>query len=116
MRKVLLTLAILLLVTSQVARADVSSSPAPADEYFGPYKQSVIEIRNRLNDYDALDPRAMLDPSVGGYLDHRASCRSRLAAKVSARSVASPHLGALDPRILARRPVARAVLVWRRCP
>ncbi len=70
MRKVLLTLAILLLVTSQVARADVSSSPAPADEYFGPYKQSVIEIRNRLNDYDALDPRAMLDPSVGGYLDH----------------------------------------------
>ncbi len=70
MRKVLLTLAILLLVTSQVARADVSSGPAPADEYFGPYKQSVIEIRNRLNDYDALDPRAMLDPSVGGYLDH----------------------------------------------
>ncbi len=70
MRKVLLTLAILLMVSSQVARADVSSSPAPADEYFGPYKQSVIEIRNRLSDYDALDPRAMLDPSVGGYLDH----------------------------------------------
>jgi len=70
MRKVLLTLAILLMFSSQVARADVSSSPAPADEYFGPYKQSVIEIRNRLNDYDALDPRAMLDPSVGGYLDH----------------------------------------------
>jgi len=70
MRKVLLTLAILLLVSSQVARAGVSSGPAPADEYFGPYKQSVIEIRNRLNDYDALDPRAMLDPSVAGYLDH----------------------------------------------
>jgi hypothetical protein len=70
MRKVLLTLAILLVVSSQVARAGVSSGSAPADEYFGPYKQSVIEIRNRLNDYDALDPRAMLDPSVAGYLDH----------------------------------------------
>lgn len=25
-----------------------ASGPAPADEYFGPYKESVLEIRNRL--------------------------------------------------------------------
>lgn len=26
----------------------ISSGPAPADEYFGPFKESVLEIRNRL--------------------------------------------------------------------
>jgi hypothetical protein len=70
MRKALTTLAILLVACLQVARADVTPSAAPADEYFGPYSQSVLEIRNRLDDYDKLDNRAMLEPSVGGYLDH----------------------------------------------
>lgn len=70
MRKALTTLAILLVACLQVARADVKPSAAPADEYFGPYSQSVLEIRNRLDDYDKLDNRAMLEPSVGGYLDH----------------------------------------------
>ncbi|HEX3671607.1 MAG TPA: hypothetical protein VHT92_07895 [Candidatus Cybelea sp.] len=70
MRKVLITLAILLVVGLQAARADVNPNAAPADEYFGPYQQSVLEIRNRLNDYDRLDGGTMLDPSVGAYLDH----------------------------------------------
>ncbi|HET6276867.1 MAG TPA: hypothetical protein VFE16_13130 [Candidatus Cybelea sp.] len=70
MRKVLMALSVLLVVTVQAARANVNPNAAPADEYFGPYRQSVLEIRNRLNDYDRLDPNSMLDPSVGGYLDH----------------------------------------------
>ena len=70
MRKVLIAFAVLLVVGVQAARADVTPNAAPADEYFGPYRQSVLEIRNRLNDYDRLDPNTMLDPSVGGYLDH----------------------------------------------
>ncbi len=69
MRKSLVTLAILLLACSQTARADVSNS-APADEYFGPLSQSVLEIRNRLNDYDQRDSRTMLDPDVTASLDH----------------------------------------------
>ena len=70
MRKALTTVIIMLVACLQVARADVNTNAAPADEYFGPYSQSVLEIRNRLNDYDKLDAREMLDPSVGGYLDH----------------------------------------------
>jgi hypothetical protein len=71
MRKAIGALALLFAVASlQVARADVNPNAAPADEYFGPYQQSVLEIRNRLNDYDQLAGHTMLDPSVGGYLDH----------------------------------------------
>jgi hypothetical protein len=71
MRKALLAVTIALVICLQLARADAGpSAAAPADEYFGPYQQSVLEIRNRLNDYDRLDPRGMLDPSVAGYLDH----------------------------------------------
>lgn len=70
MRKVLTALTALLVVSVAAARADVISNSAPADEYFGPYQQSVLEIRNRLNDYDRLNGHTMLDPSVAGYLDH----------------------------------------------
>lgn len=70
MRKALSTLTILFVACLQVARADVKPAAAPADEYFGPYSQSVLEIRNRLDDYDKLDNGQMLEPSVGGYLDH----------------------------------------------
>lgn len=70
MRKTLLILSILLVAGLQAARADVAPNSAPADEYFGPYKQSVLEIRNRLNDYDRHDDGSMLDPSVPPYLDH----------------------------------------------
>ena len=70
MRKVLLAVAVLLVACMQVARADAGRNAAPADEYFGPYQQSVLEIRNRLNDFDQRDTGAMLDPSVPGELNH----------------------------------------------
>jgi hypothetical protein len=69
MRKAALTLSLLFVASITVARADISNS-APADEYFGPSQQSVLEIRNRLNDYDQRDPGAMLDPEVTSSLDH----------------------------------------------
>jgi outer membrane biosynthesis protein TonB len=70
MRKVLLAVTILLAASLQAARADANQNAAPADEYFGPYKQSVLEIRNRLDDYDKYDNGAMMDPTVAQYLDH----------------------------------------------
>ncbi len=69
MRLAALMLSLLFVASITVARADITNS-APADEYFGPSKQSVLEIRNRLNDYDQRDPRAMLDPEVTSSLDH----------------------------------------------
>ena len=30
----------------------LASGPAPADEYFGPFKESVLEIRNRLMSFE----------------------------------------------------------------
>jgi hypothetical protein len=42
---------------------------APADEYFGPHHQSVLEIRNRLDRMDARSNREMLDPNVVVELD-----------------------------------------------
>jgi len=82
MRIVLSMLTILFVACLHVARADVTpaSAPAyvnvaaaPADEYFGPYHQSILEIRNRLNDYDLRDDSAMLDPTVTQYLDQLSS-------------------------------------------
>ena len=69
MRLAALMLSLLFVASITVARADITNS-APADEYFGPSKQSVLEIRNRLNDYDQRDPGAMLDPEVTSSLDH----------------------------------------------
>jgi hypothetical protein len=42
---------ILALACSSVAYADIHDS-APADEYFGPFKESVLGIRNRLLDLE----------------------------------------------------------------
>jgi hypothetical protein len=70
MRIALVTLGILFVACFQVARADVSINAAPADEYFGPAQQSILEIRNRLNDYDKRDIREMLDPGVQTSLNH----------------------------------------------
>ncbi len=70
MRKVLLVVTVLLVACIQAARADVNANAAPADEYFGPSQQSVLEIRNRLSDFDQRGERAMLDPSVSASLDH----------------------------------------------
>jgi hypothetical protein len=45
LRAVALTL---VLACSSAALPALASGPAPADEYFGPFKESVLEIRNRL--------------------------------------------------------------------
>jgi hypothetical protein len=70
MRTALVTLCMLFVVCSQAARAETTSNAAPADEYFGPAQQSVLEIRNRLDNYDARDAQAMLDPGVAPSLNH----------------------------------------------
>lgn len=70
MRKALITLSMLLIAGTVAARADTPSNAAPADEYFGPSKQSVLEIRNRLDDYDKRDTRDMLDPGAAASLNH----------------------------------------------
>lgn len=70
MRIALVTLGMLFAACFQVARADVLTSAAPADEYFGPAQQSILEIRNRLDDYDKRDTREMLDPGVQTSLNH----------------------------------------------
>jgi len=38
----------LALACAIVPQTVLASGPAPADEYFGPFKESVLEIRNRL--------------------------------------------------------------------
>lgn len=45
------------------------SAMAPADEYFGRLKESVIEIRNRLDELDRRSDSDMLDPDTIHYLD-----------------------------------------------
>jgi hypothetical protein len=45
LRAIALSLA---LACSSAALPALASGPAPADEYFGPFKESVLEIRNRL--------------------------------------------------------------------
>lgn len=42
---------------------------APADEYFGRHKESVLEIRNRLDAFDRRSDEEMLDPGTRHALD-----------------------------------------------
>jgi len=45
------------------------SGPAPADEYFGPHKQSILEIRNRLDRMDTKSDRELIDSNAVVELD-----------------------------------------------
>jgi hypothetical protein len=45
------------------------SGPAPADEYFGPHHQSILEIRNRLDRMDAKSDRELVDGDAVVELD-----------------------------------------------
>jgi hypothetical protein len=45
------------------------SGPAPADEYFGPHHQSILEIRNRLDRMDAKSDRELVDSDAVVELD-----------------------------------------------
>jgi hypothetical protein len=51
------------------ALAATYSGPAPADEYFGPHKQSILEIRNRLDRMDSKSDREMVDGNAIVELD-----------------------------------------------
>jgi hypothetical protein len=64
-------LAVVLLAGSPLSApaASFSGGPAPADEYFGPHHQSILEIRNRLNDFDSKSDSEMLEPGVVTALD-----------------------------------------------
>jgi hypothetical protein len=45
------------------------SGSAPADEYFGPHKQSILEIRNRLDRMDTKSDRELIDDNAIVELD-----------------------------------------------
>lgn len=45
------------------------SGPAPADEYFGPHHQSILEIRNRLDRMDGKSDRELVDSNAVVELD-----------------------------------------------
>lgn len=47
---------------------------APADEYFGRLKESILEIRNRLDDFDRRADRDMLQPGVAHELNDLQNC------------------------------------------
>ncbi len=51
------------------APAATYSGSAPADEYFGPHKQSILEIRNRLDRLDNRSDRELVDGNVIVELD-----------------------------------------------
>jgi len=51
------------------AQAGSLSKEAPADEYFGRQKQSILEINNRLNALDYRDARTMRSTATAKTLD-----------------------------------------------
>jgi hypothetical protein len=67
-RSIVSLFAICFVACTQLAVAQ-TSSPAPADEYFGRLNASVLEIRNRLNDFDRRSDSEMLHPEVRSQLD-----------------------------------------------
>jgi hypothetical protein len=68
-QKIFSLFAIVVLSCTLSSRAVTLESEAPADEYFGPHKQSILEIRNRLNRYDAFGDRSALERRLVGELD-----------------------------------------------
>ena len=64
MRLTLGVFAICLMTSSPLSALAQTFGPAPADEYFGPHHQSILEIRNRLDGYDRKSSHEMLDPDV----------------------------------------------------
>ena len=67
MRHVLvLAIALSFFIAPHAAPAQTAVRPAPADEYFGRYNESVLEIRNRLNAFDA---KSDADATVPGAVE-----------------------------------------------
>ena len=65
MEKLLAAALVAALLVPNAALARGHSGPAPADEYFGPYKESILGIRNHLNDLER-KPDGELQGSVRG--------------------------------------------------
>lgn len=57
------------------------SGSAPADEYFGPHKQSILEIRNRLDRIDTKSDRELIDDNATVELDDVAASVSDWCAQ-----------------------------------
>jgi hypothetical protein len=55
------------------AAASVYPGSAPADEYFGPHKQSILEIRNRLDRLEEKSPRELIESNAVLELDDLAA-------------------------------------------
>ena len=64
-------LAVILLAGSPLSAPanSYAGGPAPADEYFGPHHQSILEIRNRLDRFDTKTNMEMLQLGVVTELD-----------------------------------------------
>ncbi len=70
MRTMIGLLAVLIFASVPLSTlAATYSGPAPADEYFGPHKQSILEIRNRLDRMDAKSDRELVDSNAVVELD-----------------------------------------------
>ena|SRR5579863_68106 len=62
-------LAILVFACAPLSALAQNVGPAPADEYFGPHHQSILEIRNRLDRLDRKTDREMYDSNVVTEID-----------------------------------------------
>ena len=70
MRTMIGLLAVLIFASVPISALAASySGPAPADEYFGPHHQSILEIRNRLDRMDAKSDRELVDGNAIVELD-----------------------------------------------
>ena len=70
MRTMIGLLAVLIFASVPISSlAATYSGPAPADEYFGPHHQSILEIRNRLDRMDAKSDRELVDGNTVVELD-----------------------------------------------
>jgi len=72
LRRIVATVLFLLVAYSATVTADARHAPrlAPADEYFGPFHESILGLRNRLNDFDRRSDRDMLLPGTIGAIDN----------------------------------------------
>lgn len=70
MRTMIGLLAVLIFASVPISTlAATYSGPAPADEYFGPHHQSILEIRNRLDRMDTKSDRELVNDNAVVELD-----------------------------------------------
>ena len=72
LRRIVATVLFLLVAYAATVTANARQAPrlAPADEYFGPFHESILGLRNRLNDFDRRSDRDMLRPGTIGAIDN----------------------------------------------